>query len=104
MIHTAILVDGAFYRKRAYNLYGDKTPSERAKELSSYCHRHIKEEKDGASLYRVFYYDCPPSGKHVYHPLLKRSVDLSRQMITNGQMNFYQNLNIKENLLFVLDD
>lgn len=43
MIHTAILVDGAFYRKRAYNIYGDKTPAERAKEISSYCHRHIKK-------------------------------------------------------------
>jgi uncharacterized LabA/DUF88 family protein len=78
MIKTAILVDGAFYRKRAYNLFGDKTPAERAKELSSYCHRHIKEEKDGATLYRVFYYDCPPINKQVYHPLLKKAVDLGK--------------------------
>ncbi|MBO5336864.1 MAG: NYN domain-containing protein [Lachnospiraceae bacterium] len=78
MIRTAILVDGAFYRKRAYNLFGDKNPAERAKELSSYCHRHIKEEKDGASLYRVFYYDCPPVNKQVYHPLLKKSIDLGK--------------------------
>ena len=33
MIRTAILVDGAFYRKRAYHLYGDKSPAERADEL-----------------------------------------------------------------------
>lgn len=78
MIKTAILVDGAFYRKRAFYLLGDKTPAERAKELSSYCHRHIIEEKEGASLYRVFYYDCPPSSKQVYHPLLKRTIDLSK--------------------------
>lgn len=78
MIRTAILIDGAFYRKRAYTLFGDKSPSERAKELSDYCRRHIKEEKAGASLYRVFYYDCPPTEKMVYHPLLKRAIDLSR--------------------------
>lgn len=78
MIRTAILVDGAFYRKRAYNLFGDKRPEERAKELSSYCHRHIKEEKEGATLYRVFYYDCPPVSKQVYHPLLKKAVDLGK--------------------------
>lgn len=71
MIKTAILVDGAFYRKRAFHIFGDKPPSERAKELSNYCHRHIVEEKEGASLYRVFYYDCPPCSKQVYHPLLK---------------------------------
>ena len=78
MIKTAILVDGAFYRKRAFNIYGDKTPAERAKELSLYCHRHITEEKEGASLYRVFYYDCPPSAKNIYHPLLKRAINLSQ--------------------------
>ena len=44
MIRTAILVDDAFYRKRAYTLLGDQKPAERAKELSSYCHRHIKDD------------------------------------------------------------
>lgn len=78
MIKTAILVDGAFYRKRAFTLLGDKSPAERAKELSSYCHRHIKEEKEGASLYRVFYYDCPPSSKIIYHPLLKKTINLGK--------------------------
>lgn len=78
MIKTAILVDGAFYRKRAHYLFGEKTPAERAKELSSYCHRHIKEEKEGAYLYRVFYYDCPPIAKKVYHPFLKRQIDLAK--------------------------
>lgn len=76
MIHTAILVDGAFYRKRAYSLFGDKSPADRAKELSDYCRRHIKDESAGASLYRVFYYDCPPIAKMIYHPLLKRAVNL----------------------------
>lgn len=41
MHKTAILVDGAFYRKRAFNLFGDVSPAKRAKELSSYCHRHM---------------------------------------------------------------
>ena len=78
MHKTAILVDGAFYRKRAYNLFGDLTPAERAKELSTYCHRHIKEEKMGTELYRVFYYDCPPINKQVYHPLLKKTINLGK--------------------------
>lgn len=78
MIKTAILVDGAFYRKRAYNLFGDLSASDRAKELSNYCRRHIKEEKEGAQLYRVFYYDCPPISKKIYHPFFKRQIDLSK--------------------------
>ena len=77
MIRTAIMVDGAFYRKRAYYFWGDLSPADRAHKLAQYCKRHIKDEKDGATLYRVFYYDCPPSAKKVYHPLLKRAVDLS---------------------------
>lgn len=77
-IKTAILVDGAFYRKRTFYLFGDLSPAERAKELSSYCHKHIVSEKEGASLYRVFYYDCPPSSKVVYHPLLKKQINLAK--------------------------
>ncbi|MBQ4560299.1 MAG: hypothetical protein IJA54_08275 [Tyzzerella sp.] len=30
---TAILVDGGFYRRRAYAAYGDRTPTERADDL-----------------------------------------------------------------------
>ncbi len=92
MIKTAILVDGAFYRKRAFTLLGDKSPAERAKELSSYCHRHIIEEKEGASLYRVFYYDCPPSTKNVYHPLLKRSIDLGKTNDYVWAVEFFKEL------------
>lgn len=92
MIRTAILVDGAFYRKRAYNLFGNKSPEERAKELSSYCHRHIKEEKDGAILYRVFYYDCPPIAKKIYHPLLKRQVNLEKTDDFTWANDFFKEL------------
>ena len=77
MIRTAILVDGAFYRKRAMYFWGDKVPKDRADELSKYCWRHIHDEDD-ISLYRVFYYDCPPIDKKVFHPLLGKVVDLSK--------------------------
>lgn len=32
-ISTAILVDGGFYRRRAYYFWGDKSPKERADEF-----------------------------------------------------------------------
>lgn len=92
MIKTAILIDGAFYRKRAYSIFGDVSPAERAKELSSYCHRHIKNEKEGASLYRVFYYDCPPSSKNIYHPLLKKTIDLSKTDDYTWATEFFKEL------------
>lgn len=67
MTRTAILIDGNYYLHRARSLWGrNKTPEERAVELYSYAIRHITTKRDkkieygDRSLYRVFYYDCPP--------------------------------------------
>ena len=65
MIKTAILVDGAFYRKKANHFWGFKSPSERAEELRQYCNKHITKEKAGAELYRVFYYADLCAKEHV---------------------------------------
>lgn len=73
---TAILVDGGFYRKRASVLFGKKTPGQRADELLEYCKRDIR--KTGGQLYRIFYYDCPPSEKVLFHPLTRQQVNLAK--------------------------
>ena len=36
--------------------------------------RPVKEYDDRV-LYRIFYYDCPPIAKTVYHPLLKLGIE-----------------------------
>jgi hypothetical protein len=83
MIRTAVLVDGGFYRKRAISIWGQKTPEDRAFELVKYCALHLKEnyEQEKHYLYRILYYDCPPITKQVYHPLLKKSIELSKSAI-----------------------
>lgn len=86
------MVDGAFYRKRAFYFWGDKSPEDRAQELVNYCKRHIKEEKSGAELYRIFYYDCPPSSKRIFHPLLNRQIDLSQTEQFEWTNNFFREL------------
>lgn len=81
MIRTAIMVDSAFYQKRANFLFGPKTGQERADELYEYCKRHLKDRSTGAEdkyLYRIFAYDCHPSEKTIMHPLTQRSVWLKR--------------------------
>lgn len=75
---TAILIDGGFYRRRAQNIFGEKTAEERAKELETYCWRHINEKHETRELYRIFYYDCYPISKKVYHPFLDRQIDLGK--------------------------
>lgn len=81
MSKTAILVDGGFYRHNAKRLWGDIRPEERAKELYDYCIKHITEPREikvelgKRSLYRIFYYDCPPiKSATVWHPFLKKNV------------------------------
>lgn len=70
----AILIDGGFYRRRAQALLGEKTPNERLTEMIKYCYQHVNDTKDTINydLYRIFYYDCPPMNKKIYHPLIKK--------------------------------
>ena len=91
---TAILVDGGFYRKRAARLWGHKSPEKRAQELIAYCNAHLSHEKSyGArSLYRIFYYDCPPLAKTVYHPLLKKGIDYRHSDTKKWTEDFFQEL------------
>ena len=77
-LRTAILVDGGFYRKRAAALWGHKTPAERAEELELYCKKHLNNKYENRYLYRIFYYDCPPSGKNVHNPRTQKTVNLSK--------------------------
>ena len=81
MIKVAILVDGGFYRKRAAHLFGEKSAVDRAEELEKYCRLHLKnKEPEENYLYRVFYYDCPPSDKNIYHPYLQNNVSMKNEM------------------------
>lgn len=98
MIRTAILVDGGFYRKRAHYLWGKKSPQERAHELSIYCNAHINDSKDAKSeryLYRIFYYDCPPLAKTVYHPFLQKNIDFGKSETFKWTDEFFASLKQK---------
>lgn len=92
---TAILVDGGFYRRRAQSAWGDKTAVERVDELYSYCRRHLEERHHSHELYRIFYYDCPPMSKKVYHPYLKRTVDFSKTELNIWMTKFLDALKEK---------
>ena len=90
---TAILVDGGFYRRRAQSRLGEKTAKERADELKMYCYRHLYHH--GAQIsdwYRIFYYDCLPMDKKVYHPLLQKQVDFSRSELRTWMLAIIEEL------------
>ena len=95
---TAILVDGGFYLKRAQFLWGNKSPEDRAKELFTYCLKHLNDKNEERKLYRIFFYDCPPSTKKVYHPLLKKTVDLGKSDLYNWANEFHNHLREKRKM------
>lgn len=95
MVKVAILVDGGFYRQKAYQLFGEKTAQERAKELEDYCRSHLRDKNEQRELYRIFYYDCPPMAKKVFHPLLQRQIDFGRSDLYKWMDDFISELTHK---------
>lgn len=104
---TAILIDGGFFRKRAKHLWGEHSAEETANALYTYALRHLKEHGTSHDLYRIFYYDCPPVSKQVYHPLRKRTVNLGATAEFAWMTAFLECLKSKRKMalrLGVLDD
>ena len=91
-ITTAILIDGGFYKKRAMYYAGEKSPKERADELENFCHSLLRHKIEKRKLYRIFYYDCPPINKKVYHPALDKTIDLGKTEQYQWNMDFFDEL------------
>ncbi len=93
---TAILVDGGFYRRRSQKVFGDVTAQKRAIELSNYCKRHLNSHGEiNNDLYRIFYYDCPPTAKRIFHPFLQKQIDLSKTSLYEWMNQFLDELKKK---------
>lgn len=103
---TAILVDGGFYRRMANHYVGAIPAIDRAKELALYCRKHllqkdlyVKDDKgkryEYSELYRVFYYDCPPTDKNVFHPLKKSSINFKKKPTYTWMTEFLDALKSK---------
>ena len=95
---TAILIDGGFYLRRAHFLWGEKPPAKRAEELVIYCNRHLKDRETKKELYRIFYYDCFPYDRSVFHPFLKKNINLKTTDIYKWSSAFLEELKSKRKL------
>ena len=94
MTKTAILVDGGFYRKR-FEKGGQHSPEDAAFALVKYCSRHLHERSQDHELYRIFYYDCYPCSKKIFHPLLGKTIDFSKSEHYKWMNSFLEELTKK---------
>ena len=60
----------------------------------AYCYAHLsyEQEHSDTSLYRIFYYDCPPLDKTVYHPLLQKNIDFRHLETYSWTIDFFNEL------------
>ena len=101
MARTAILIDGGFYRKVGkYQGLITSNATESADNLYRYCQKHLEDEYDlnKRSLYRIFYYDCPPLESLVYHPYDKKPIDMKLSSTYVWTTVFYNELRKKRKM------
>jgi hypothetical protein len=77
---TAVLVDAAFFLKRAARIYGHQTPEAAAKQLHRIALDHLNDDHGDrvARLYRIFVYDAPPAQWRGHGPISKQAIDYGR--------------------------
>ena len=69
---------------------------------------HIRDERSDAQhhedreLYRIFYYDCPPLKKTVYHPALNRGIDFGKSDTYRWATAFFEELKRKRKIALQL--
>lgn len=91
MMRTAIMVDGAFFIRRAKHIFGALDPEQLANRLSMYACKHAKQKDTPIyeSLYRIFFYDCPPLQKKMQHPLTHKTIDYAKSDRTNWRRTLH---------------
>lgn len=96
-------------------MLGDKSAEERADELVAYCLRHLRpyQRKNSANssrnpasvedeMYKIFYYDCLPTDKILYHPFLKKQIDYAKTDLYRCMIAFINSLKQKRKFVIRL--
>lgn len=82
MQRTAILVDGAFFLARYRKVWSDRDAGDArtvAKTVFGMTLEHLKAlDRPRESLYRIFFYDCPPLERVLTRPVSGDAVDFGK--------------------------
>ncbi|MDD6087815.1 MAG: hypothetical protein PUB69_00625 [Desulfovibrionaceae bacterium] len=75
---------------------GDLSAKDSADELEEYCHRHLKNGNNAPDdLYRIFYYDCIPTGSIIYHPYSRKHIDYKKTDLYKWMTSFIEEIKKK---------
>lgn len=94
-IVTAVMVDAAFFLKRAKIIFGALTPEDAANQLHAMALNHLNDTQGPmrtARLYRIFVYDAPPVAWKGHQPVSKQAIDLSKSDMAVWRKTFHDRL------------
>ncbi len=91
---TAILVDAAFFLRRARRIFGPQSADGAAKLLHrlALAHLHARDGRQVARLYRIFVYDAPPSSWKGHTAIDRQALDLASTPEAQWRLDFHQSL------------
>jgi len=95
---VAVLMDGDFFLRmfsRHFKKEDFPDPVSMAKRIHRYCCSHVKmcEKHQGFStLYRIYFYDCPPLLKTVSNPITKAQIHLSKTELAKFRIGLHDAL------------
>lgn len=89
---TAVLIDGDFFLRRYRFLFGKQDGSKVATDLHWMCRRHMEQPDGKRSLFRIFFYDCPPLTKKEHHPITRKAVDFAKTPTATWRLALHDEL------------
>lgn len=109
---TAVVIDGAYFLRRFGHSFPHLDPSEPAQVAWAVLYlagwhlsiRHRSEPlaagdlakgflpSESLSLYRVFFYDCPPLTKRLHYPISRRPLDLAKTNTAVSRLAIHRKL------------
>ncbi len=96
MSNTAILVDGAFFLARYRKVWSERDANDArtvAKTVFGMALEHLKAlDRPRESLYRIFFYDCPPLEKRFVRPISGESIDFGRTPAADFRRDLHDQL------------
>jgi len=92
---VAVLLDGGLVQERLYALLGCKMPT--AKDILAFANKCVASDEE---LFRIYYYDCPPFGGTLVHPMSGASEDFSTTAVFAARTKLLSELENSDHVAF----